>query len=853
MDVLPSLPDISHSFGDLSFAADELEAAMLEAAALDAVADATLEEVVSSQGLTSFAAALVSCGLANELGSAPRLTILAPTDAAFAALPSTITADPASLRRLCEAHVCIGDCFGEALHSLQGTVHCAEYAAGTDFATTPAHEARRIGGASVGSALPFAHGCVLLLDSPLFALHVETECRPEQVWQKAVVPAPSVAILGLGGLGGSLDSKLEVHVQLVHVPTGVTLPETALRGGLRRVASTNAPPTTAPALPPSVPLVRFTELAIEHKPSSCARKRAAGAEEQRQQENCYTLAYTLLDAESGLVVCAVRQPAPLTLRNSFHTLSAGEKEYRRALNKPNVQPPIVSPPMLVPSVQLAAPAPPVATTAAAAVVVAAAPPRPVPSSLMDVSDGVGGGGVDADVIASLVDIMPTEGPAEGGSEVWLHGDGLSERVEVRFGGARAVNLRLCSASLLKCIAPPCECMHGAAERTVSVSVDGGRAGAGGVEFTYRAAARDGARRGVDTRVYDGAHEGSYTSGGEVSDEPNDGPVLKRRLISLIDKIDSSMARERALVAAAALRASRAAATDGAAAAMEEEEEEEAARPPTHALVDACDEVTGWTLAHMLAALNAPNELAAVLSRRMCPAALADPLGRTPLHLAVARGHTLVATLLVRSRRKLDLQWTVLWREVKEHAAVREANADGTVVGGMAAGGTAAEDELRGLASAVAANCNAMRAVEQAAHASLGITSPSLHIPSSHVADSHVAESQMESAAGAAAGNVPGAEGAGGLVKEEKRQLSAAAESLRQRLQSVLPGVGVPTAATKSMGNLVVGGAKAARAAEGERESLHDKAREKAAEMRDEEGARREERRERLSRLMMSSR
>ena len=84
-------------------------------------------------------------------------------------------------------------------------------------------------------------------------------------------------------------------------------------------------------------------------------------------------------------------------------------------------------------------------------------------------------------------------------------------------------------------------------------------------------------------------------------------------------------------------------------------------------------------------------------------------------------------------------------------------------------------------------------------------------------------------------------------------LSAAAESLRQRLQSVLPGVGVPTAATKSMGNLVVGGAKAARAAEGERESLHDKAREKAAEMRDEEGARREERRERLSRLMMSSR
>ena len=220
----------------------------------------------------------------------------------------------------------------EVVQSLQGTVHRADY--GAEHCGDRAvgiHEARHVGSARVTMVLPFRQGCVLLLDSPLYALQLESQCRPEQVWQKTVVPAPTLSLVGPpqgahrcdGAVFADIERTLEAHAQLVHVPTGVTLPDTALRGGLRRIASRDDAVVTSRGMRS----VRFTELAIEHKPSSCARKRATGAEQQRLQENCYTLAFTLLCPATGRVLGAIRQPGAITLRNSFHTLSETEKAF----------------------------------------------------------------------------------------------------------------------------------------------------------------------------------------------------------------------------------------------------------------------------------------------------------------------------------------------------------------------------------------------------------------------------------------------------------------------------------------------------------------------------------------------
>ena len=426
----------------ITFDGHALEDAMLEAALMndleDAVATTGFDEVCRAHSCGRFADAIAAARLAEQLPSM-RLTILAPEDAALETLPFL---DTAALREWCAAHICSGDCTGEALHSMQGTIHRAEYPDGRLGA--PAHEAVRIGAATVSAALPFSHGCILRLDAPLHALHLETACRPEQVWQKAVVPPPAITVVGAS------STTTELHVQLVHVPTNTTLPESALRGGLKRVGTE--------------PTVRFTDLAIEHKPSSCARKRAAGADEQRKQENSYTLAFTLVCPLAGRILCATRQLSHLTLRNSFHTLSEAEKEYRRQVNRPggaSHSPP--SPPSLLPPTIR----PPTATNDLGRLLA-------IDSSLSSTPRA-----------ASLLDIMPPVGPAEGGNEVWLHGEGLADaKLTVYFGGVPAKRVTLCSPNLIKCIAPPRHDMNGAAEQAVRVTV-GSADSEDGVTFTYR--------------------------------------------------------------------------------------------------------------------------------------------------------------------------------------------------------------------------------------------------------------------------------------------------------------------------------------------------------------------------------
>ena len=273
--------------------------------------------------------------------------------------------------------------------------------------------------------------------------------------------------------------------------------------------------------------------------------------------------------------------------------------------------------------------------------------------------------------------MPREGPAEGGTEVWIHGTDLREGLEVRFGNVAATNVRLCSPSLLKCATPPCGEMHGAAERVVQVSIATGSskdAGSGPIAFTYRAVPCGDDAVGIGVRARQDAFDSAGSSEGEGTD-CKEGPALKRRLIGLMDRIESSMTQAHTRAAA--------------------DREADGQSTPTHVLHDISDDFSGWTLCHMLAALGANAELAAVLTRRITPPLARDRSGSTALHIALRRGHTVAAVLLFRAQRKLDVQWDGLWKQLDADTA-------------------GSETALRGLAHAAAASYDAMRAVEERA-------------------------------------------------------------------------------------------------------------------------------------------
>ena len=338
------------SFAELSsFAAEELEAALAEAALVEAAsqhAATTFVELARSTACGVFAEAMVACGLVTELpalssapqsGGVPRLVVIAPSDAAlrsFALKQPAVRTNAAAMRTLCLAHLAADDAAipgcgggGGALHSLQGTIHCVESPDGA-----PVHEAAAIGGARVVTAVPFAHGVLVQVEGVLPALRVAQEARAEQIWQKAVVPAPRLEAIALPTLPDVVDpavGAVEAHVQLVHVPTGETLPAEALRGGLRQLPAA----TGGTGRDGGGCALCFPELVIEHKPSNAAKKRSASPREQRRQENCYALAFSLTSRTTGRVLCAIRQPTPITLRNSFHTLSEGEKAFRREWNR----------------------------------------------------------------------------------------------------------------------------------------------------------------------------------------------------------------------------------------------------------------------------------------------------------------------------------------------------------------------------------------------------------------------------------------------------------------------------------------------------------------------------------------
>ena len=263
-------------------------------------------DVAKAYCASTFAMTLERSGLLGEISrqipsaQQERLIIVAPCDAAMAELGPIADDD---LRNLCMAHVAIGRPSGRSLLSLGGQSY--------QFLL----DELEIGNAHVLQTVALRQGKAFIVDQVLWSLCVTSACRSEQVWKQAVFPPPQLAFIP----GCSPPSAFEIHARLIRASTGETLPSEALRGGLGLVRSDGS--------------VRFSTLSIDHKPSSCARRRAGTVAEQREQSNTFVLAFSLVRQASGAVVCTVRQAAAIELRNSYHTLSAAEKEHRRSTHR----------------------------------------------------------------------------------------------------------------------------------------------------------------------------------------------------------------------------------------------------------------------------------------------------------------------------------------------------------------------------------------------------------------------------------------------------------------------------------------------------------------------------------------
>ena len=778
MTIEPFGAELDLSVLDLSYLSEVAQAELDEAAeavalaeAAEATASCTLFECVIAHQVACFVEALGSCGLTSVLrltqppSGGPRLIILAPSDAAMQKLPPWMLADRTALYRLCSAHVCTGG-MGAAMHSLQGTVHCTDGESANDGWPT------RVGHAHVVGVVPFSHGTVILLDAALWVLDLETEARSEQVWQKAVVPAPQVT-----AYGPIEAAEVEFQAQLYHVATGSVLPEEALRGCLVLSAGGGAA-DVAGGIPQLVAV--FKDLVIEHKPASAARKKATSIDEQRMQQNAYGLTYTLVHRASRRVLCAVRQPTAVTLRNSYHTLSETEKAFRREYNSRSKPSPTGGDAAVAAATAAAAAASSTIQVAVGGSVAkksrgaplmndlgSSAAPSEMVSSFGPVTGAEAGGewqpvlfrqvsgslsvtselsseeapaslhmrrSSDSSSASSVrttptlpppppppppprvFDICPKRGTCSGGTEVWLHGEHLHPGVRVCFGESEAVRVVVCSPSLLKCITTPCT-MGRLAERVVEVNLmtsaihSAADEGAGGVRGRVEAGAQDDEGMLTDTLTLAASafvyfapspEDGSAgmrvrgADGGEVEMGAEMGGVgsgqggrteslsLKRRLASILERIDDSLlsdaydewgAHHGATVLSAANP--EAVATDEPADETDEpaDETDEPADETTDAHLSSAhrwrlltlaavlstrDEV-GWCALHYLAALGAARALAALLVRPGCPWDARDAYGHCPLQRALEYGQSTAAQLLCLSRARLSAPWVQLWR------------------------------------------------------------------------------------------------------------------------------------------------------------------------------------------------
>ncbi|KAL1529690.1 hypothetical protein AB1Y20_000629 [Prymnesium parvum] len=708
---------------------------------------AALLPLVESSGL---ARELPALGEAAEARRGARLTFLAPSDAALRALPPL---DAEAARALLSHHVCAGALGAEGCaQSLGGMAHAVQRGAGGELL--------RVGGAAVlGAPRPFAGGQLVLLDAVLLSLVTRSEARPEQVWRKRVQPAPEVTIIP----PPPADAVLEIHAKLIHRATGATIPD-GLRGHVRPFHPAGG---AGGAL--------FNDLVITHQPSSASvKKKVCTVEQHRMASNTYVIAYSIYDTRAGCFVGGL-QTAPLELRNSYHTLSEAEKEYRRgqqpaprpALSKPAPPPRgLPSPPFTLPpadgeegsplhdarSSDCASPGPSVSEAAASdtstvrAAGLMAGPPQ-------------------------LIDISTDRGPAAGGTMVWVQGANLSGAVRVMFGDSTASEISVCSPELLKCKSPPHD-LRGASERTVPLRLIGAEPTPASLPFTYFAVKGAGGRRRVDAV---GAADGAEAEGAARAAPSADEQALKVRLVSVLHRIEAAYGAPPADAMCRALLAAR----------------------------DAC----GWGVLHLLAALEWLPLLALALHTAGCPAAHRDGRRRSPLQVAVARNRLQAAALLLLHERRTSPDWRAVWVAVAaEEAAAEEEEAP-------AASGVSStpRDELdvmvARLSQQAQRDLQARRLVQMDARVSLSALQP----PTAGEEKARAAASDAIAVKGGKASDAAEAKGAAGAA-----ELSPDALGIRHRLLHIggpadaVDKGGAGSAATASSADKEAKGADAER-------------------------------------------
>ena len=267
-------------------------------------------KIARANGLQGLCDALGFCGLRDDLFQmCPNgLTILAPTDNAFAKISSTARSNADLVRDLLFSHIC-PETF--TLNDLQ-TKNCAVTISGQTHALYIDNGSIHVGTAQISRQdIHFPGGVIHVLDSVMVTLIMARDAHAEQVWKKSLKPAPIIHLIGGTNIRGA---ELELHGCLLHAATGQLVPD-ALRGHIRHIGSVLS----------SGLLINFSDLSIIIKPPSIARKRR----EQEGMHTDYRLLFSLWNASLLAYVSWQPMVTSLVVRNSFHMLPPEEKEFRR--------------------------------------------------------------------------------------------------------------------------------------------------------------------------------------------------------------------------------------------------------------------------------------------------------------------------------------------------------------------------------------------------------------------------------------------------------------------------------------------------------------------------------------------
>ena len=168
-----------------------------------------------------------------------------------------------------------------------------------------------------------------VIQQPLVVLRFVGELRREQVWNKVIQPHPDVQILGLGETSDEIHAMLTDYGSAQVINKGVKgevvrLSDKASQGGTR---------------------AHFDSLVILEK-ADVKRKRkmpndgsgaaaggmgvgGGGAVDDGGLDKPKQLVFSLYRRRPGNYLTTIHVQHPIHVKNSFHTLSADEKNYRR--------------------------------------------------------------------------------------------------------------------------------------------------------------------------------------------------------------------------------------------------------------------------------------------------------------------------------------------------------------------------------------------------------------------------------------------------------------------------------------------------------------------------------------------